>query len=514
MCMRKNKLIACIVVILISVAAHAVPSAVVTLRVDPDHTLPGLPSMLQVSVDNTGAEPLSLTGAARMTVSDAAGNRFLAIGRTENPNVDVFTLWDDPNLIIPPGANRDFFWRTTASSNAPVFFDDPRFRTPGKYLVRLELLTTDRTVSFVSNDAAFTVETPLGVDATVWSLIVAGGGVRDPTGLAVPSVGAKIAPAVLAQYATSRYAPFLIPWFNTKDNVVRERLYRWALTQPLPKSFAAELEVHLLSLYSNLMLNGLGYFDIDQALAYRAKTQQFALTLKGSTYPFVRDAVTATMADLPTVEQLTSRFEQRLKTLPPATQSVSPFVQCADPGSSESDDLLVVFGYSSGNQFGKYLPPGDGNELRPEHIDGVLPRFFGPGNQKNVLSIVSKEGEAVTWTLDGHSATGTRKSDRCAPPTSPAPITVLLDCVQIDGDNVVATFGYISANAVAVRIPEGPANKPTGEVRPPTIFLAGEHHGALTVRGKRGESPAWTLQGTTVTSSASGVPCNVGEDDK
>jgi hypothetical protein len=214
---------------------------------------------------------------------------------------------------------------------------------------------------------------------------------------------------------------------------------------------------------------------------------------------------------LPSREQVNLQYQARIHNLPPGPESVVPFVQCVDRGTTEQDDQVVIFGYRNPNQFGTYIPQGDRNRLQPNRDDVSLPVYFG-GTQKNAVAVIARSAQTVIWTLDGHSVAASDKSDRCVPPSSVSPLVLLIDCIQRDDSHFSATYGYLNNNAAAVRVPLGALNAASGENVPPTVFLSGEHHGVFRVTSRHGENPTWTLQGATLTASPSGIPCE-GEDD-
>ena len=506
--MNRPLLIACALLLPASLAVAA-PVAVVSLSVTPDHMLLGLTPLLTITVTNHGTEPLTLTGVAKLSCVAPDGSRFLAITGPENPNVGMFAPANSPELALAPATSRTYYARGGPFSET-VFFGDPHFRTPGRYLIHIELFADDDAATvFTSNDVVVTMEQPRGVDANVWALLSAAVGDLAGEPMAAAFVDQSIPETALSQYPQSRYMPYLVPHYRTRNFGVRERLLKTAIAQPLPENFSTELKLLLLDAYAHHTTGSLVDFKLDEALTYQVKTQRLATELQRSQFPFASTEATAVLKKLPTPAELRSTLKWEIQQAAPASSPVSPFVQCVDPGLTKDDPIIVVFGYDSSNRIGRYVPVGSDNRLRPDDASATLPTYLAPGHNLRKVFAVAAHGTDITWTLDGRTAAVTPATPRCTAPASAGSVIPLLDCVTAsDDDKLTATFGYNSPNTDPLRLPAGPLNHAGPKGDTPTVFLPGEHRGVLTVQGKNGVPPAWTLQGRTLTASSASLHCS------
>jgi len=514
----KNKTLATVITLLsfVAIPAFATQNAVVTLRLEPDRLLVGLDAMVSLTVTNIGIEPLQLTGTFRMRAVRPEGTSLVLQTDGESLLPDIFTFAErnDSRLRIPAAHSETFFLRTVVTSPSdafmPAFFRYHHFDQPGQYFLRAEILTRDRAVSFVSDQVSLKIESPQGRDATVLALIRAAAQNDHST-----SMAANVAREIMTRYSDSSYAPYWVVDYQTTDEALRESLYVDAI-QRTPESYATELKLALLRQYQTLMGEGINYFDLATALAYREKARAMAQDLSKSRLPYAASEATAVLTDtLPTPDQLRLQFNARVQRFAVSTGAVVPFVQCVDRGATKNDPMIALFGYDSPNSLGKYIAVGAANRLRPDDATAALPTYFGPGHTPRPgdsypLVAVTKHDQAPSWSLDGGVAVVSNTTPACPPQQNLRAVTPLFDCVSEKGNsaNFDADFGYKNPNPVPVRIALGTANSTVGKGDPPTVFLPGEHHGVLTIKGKKDTTPAWTLQGQTVTASSSAVQCS------
>jgi hypothetical protein len=515
---RKRTAVIVLLLTLMAISAFATQNAVVTMRLEPNHFLIGLGgTMVSLTVTNVGLEPVQLSGKVRIRAVAPDGTSSVlqrSGGEGLTPDQYPFAERDDPRLRIPTLGSETFYLRTgvTGSESGiylPWFFYEHHFDIPGKYLLRAELLTRDPSVSFLSDQVSLKIEEPQGRDAAVLALIRA----------AAQNVTAKtdenIARDIMTRYADSGYAPYWVGRYLTTDETLREALYFDAI-QRTPEGYATELKLALLSDYQTLMGQGINYFDLPTALAYREKARAMAQDLSKSRLPYAASEANSVLTDtLPTPDQLRLQFNAEVQRFSVSTGLVVPFAQCVDRGIGKDDPMITLFGFDSPNSLGKYIATGAANRLRPDDATAELPTYFRPGHNPRPgnpypVVAVTKPDVAPSWTLDGGVASVSTATPACPPQQTARPVAPLFDCLSEKGndDNLTASFGYTNPNAIPVRISYGPTNSIVGAGTSPTVFLPGEHHGVFTIKGKKDTTPAWTLQGQTVAASAGAIQCS------
>jgi len=174
----RRLLLSCTLAVLGSGAAVANPIRL-TLAVEPEESLPGVPVTLRVSAINTGSVPARLAGHARLEVT-AGGTTFYAYpGARGDADAAPLPMPDGRAaswIDLAPGEERrfDFF----SAPGSPAYFCDERLQQPGIYRLRLR---ADISYSAgdpvpvedpsISNEAILTMTTPTGVDAQAWTVI-------------------------------------------------------------------------------------------------------------------------------------------------------------------------------------------------------------------------------------------------------------------------------------------------------------------------------------------------------
>ena len=118
---------------------------------------------------------------------------------------------------------------------------------------------------------------------------------------------------------------------------------------------------------------------------------------------------------------------------------------------------------------------------------------------------------AETTTQRGGSWTARRRRGGTArgalPVPDARPIRPFVHCVKQAGPNLFAHFGYENPNAYAVVVANGADNgaTPAPDWNPPTLFLAGVHHNAWSIKMKNTPSVSWTLQGIRITATPDNI---------
>lgn len=483
-----------------SAAARAATSPVVRLEVVPARTLPGVPVNLLISVTNPGDQPVEIPNSARLHVTPPSGEPFVAVDDESSSPVDSFPLYGEPvpSVIVAPGETKSWALPVHPLLVEPLFFSDERLSWPGRYLLRLEVVTgsTPPFQTVTSNEAALLVIEPTGPDLIVWQRMLAMSDGRGWSARNWTESGAELAKFVMQTAPTSGYTPYVahLEWGQTPAELRDGITYAISLAPdgPVADTLAGFLAGWHLEAGEEALTAG----DLEQALEMFAEARRRTIEINRTTkYRWIREFTERFLTEeLDSEAEVRGRFATNVKAMTRFTEPATPFVDCVDPGSSPNDPFIVWFGYDNPNRGRKFVDRGKGNELTPHSTKEQPPRVFQPGRQKYGFSVTT-HGDRVTWALDGKTATAARDSlPRCTVPASALlPLRPAIDCVKKEGEQVIIVFGYENPNAVAIRVAEGAENQLTGsEERPPTIFEPGRHYSVFRVNPKHGKVVSWS----------------------
>jgi plastocyanin len=98
---------------------------------------------------------------------------------------------------------------------------------------------------------------------------------------------------------------------------------------------------------------------------------------------------------------------------------LQPVLECVEDTGKTA--LSAHFGYQNDAKSSVTRPPGKDNAFSPPPVDRGQPSLYEPGRQLDVFT-VRFDGQPLTWTLDGRTATAARDSTPCAPATAEATI--------------------------------------------------------------------------------------------
>jgi hypothetical protein len=120
-----------------------------------------------------------------------------------------------------------------------------------------------------------------------------------------------------------------------------------------------------------------------------------------------------------------------------------------------------------------------------DHPEDIIPPF----------AYVDEDGVNQHYPGMNWDATGEAILEAgCEVPPPPLPIQLSVKCIDAEGPNFEAVFGYTNPNGQAVTITRGPENRfspPPGDRGQPTEFQPGTVESAVTVTGE--SSVTWTV---------------------
>ena len=418
-----------------------------------------------------------------------------------------------PSVVVAPGETKSWVLPVHPLLVEPAFFFDERLSWPGRYLLRLEVVTgsTLPLQPVYSNEAAFTVIEPKGADVIVWQRMLAMSNGRGWSAQNWTQSAVELAKFVMQTAPTSGYTPYVahLKWGQTAAEL-REGIEH-ALSLEPEGPVADVLKGFLAGWYVERGEDALTAGDLERALDMFAEARRRTIEINRTTrYPWIRElGERYLLEELDSEPVVKGRFAANAKAMTSFTEPVTPLVECVDPGPSRSDPYIVWFGYENSNRGRRFVDRGKGNELTPRATMEQPPRVFQVGRQRYGFSVTT-HADQVRWALDGKTATASRDTlPRCAGLLDLLPLRPAIDCVKKVGDTAVITFGYENPNAVAIRVAVGGNNYLTGtKEQPPTIFEPGRHYAVFRVNTKSGEAVSWSLGGRTVSSASASLQCD------
>jgi hypothetical protein len=386
----------------------------------------------------------------------------------------------------------------------------------------------ESTSTVESNEVTFTVDEPQGQNALVWRRMQELTGGKGWNNLDWMTFGPSLVEEISTIAPSSDYVPYVVSfkWQETAEE--RRETIETAISLRPQGPVADHLQGVLAGWYYARGEEALYAGDLERALGRFSEARTCAKELSRTTSHFwIRERVERWLAESRWLTEgvVRERYDALKKARAANTGPVIPVVECVDPGSRPNDPYIVWFGYENSNgRFGeKFVERGKGNDLTPSFTKDLPPRVFKPGRQKHAFSVTT-HADRITWTIDGQSATASRKTQpRCTYYPDPKTLASLvkpdlktlalrpvIDCIEVHDDNVIVSFGYENPNAVAIRIAGGPDNRLDGSNESlPTIFEPGRHYDAFRAKAKRGQTVSWTLAGKTASSASrsSSAPC-------
>ena len=196
-------------------------SLVVSGRLSPDQTLPGIPVSVRISVENVTQSPIPLPRRFVVEVVNAETPPFLARGAWRNA-VGLIPEIYVGSLLLLPGETHEYQIPLGNSLAFPGYLSDPTLLTPGTYRLRLifdDTLTEDsagakgfydRTAGrFVeTNEMILQVQEPEGQDAGFLTDLRKEFKV-ETLGRLSPDRMIQVAQKYAHRYSDSRYTPWL-----------------------------------------------------------------------------------------------------------------------------------------------------------------------------------------------------------------------------------------------------------------------------------------------------------------
>ncbi len=512
--MRHSRTIALLLTTMVAAsAASAQATRVPIVRLDlvPARILPGVPVNLLITMTNPGERQLEIPNWARMHVAPPSGEPFIATDDESSSPTDSFGLVSEfgPSVTLGPGETKSWVLPVHPLLAEPVAFMDERLSWPGRYRLSLETMTgsAQPMETVQSNEAVLTILQPEGLDLIVWKHMLEMSSGRGWSGHYWMESVIDLAKYIHDNAPDSGYYPYVadfkLPGQTAAE--LREGIEHAIALRP-EGPVADQLKGALAGWYLERGEEAFAEGDLERAVELYAEARRRAVESNRTTaYPWLREFGERWLIDECDSElSLRGRFSVHLKAMATFTNPVTPFVECVDPGFTNSDPYIVWFGYSNPNAGQRFVERGKGNDLTPSAPNQQPPRVFRPGRQKYGFSVTT-HADRVTWIVDGTKVTASRDTQpRCTyPKAAELGLRPVVDCIRKDGEQVIVSFGYESPSTVAVRVAGGTDNQLTGtKGEPPTIFEPGRHYNVLQVKAKKGEAVSWRLAGRTADSAA------------
>ncbi len=425
------------------VSSQAAQLPIVRLDFVPARTLPGVPVTLVVTITNPGDQPLELIEQVNVFVTPPRGEPFFALDDTSYSPRESFALSPelDSRVVLRPGESRTFVTPADLMSQPQLFLDE-RLSWPGTYRIRLTVgsgplgaLSTAE-----SNEATLTVIEPQGPDAVVWNRMLALSNGEGWNLMNWIHSAPTLAKEVFTIAPSSGYTPYLaqFKWGQTPAQLREGIEYAISLRPEGP--IADSLKGALAGWYAERGEEALANGDLERALELYAESRRRTVEVDRTTaYSWVREYGERWLADPMNSEPVIGgRFAGNVEAMATSTEAVTPFVECVDPGFTNSDPYIVWFGYHNPNTGKRFLEWGKGNDLTPSAPKQQPPRVFLPGRQKYGFSVTTHV-DRVTWTVDGTKATAARDTQpRCTyPKVEELGLRPVVDCIRKEGDQVL-----------------------------------------------------------------------------
>jgi hypothetical protein len=482
----------------------AVHAQTIQLQIFPDKTLPGIPPSFAIHVQNAAPAQLTLLNGVNLEVTPQSGSRFFAEwdGRSTEPLTgDAATT-----VTIPANASRDFALPLDVTLATPAFFFDPRLSQPASYLLRVHLyqqVPNAANQDLQSGDVPFVVQTPAGEDAAVWNRMqqLANG---KWSSRSWATYGFAVASEVFASHPSSLYLPYAALVKPSETNAQKLQAIDQALAMSPSGPIADMLRLGQAAVHGFMSQDAMREAQVDIAIAEEETARTITNDVaKRSAFAFLRARADAELKTLKTADELRAYQRFAIDHAPPAALALVPTAECVD---IVGEKMFARFGYTNPNLAAKIIPAGKSNRVNGDGSNRGQPQYFRPGSHPHTFS-ASGDDDTVTWFLDGQTAAAGRNSARCAPVPDARPVRPFVDCVKQAGPNLFVHFGYYNPNAYAVVVANGADNgaTPAPDSNPPTLFLAGVHHNAWSIKMKNTPSESWTLQGIRVTATPDNI---------
>ena len=377
-------------------------AVVLSLRVEPEEDLPGLPRVLRVEARNESAVPLELPAKVSMQVTPSSGEPFIAY--TFFRGLDRVTQFSAPHpIMLGPGEKRDLSFVPGATD--AWFAADARLLPPGTYRLQLvadpgldsgkmeerellRVLDQPGLVSpVISNETPFIVQEPTGGDLAVWNRI------RTLTAPTMWTV--QLAEEIWRDFPDSRYAAYAIPSVNGREPEEAIAILQKAIARAPDRATA---DWHRLEVARQEMFRAarLEVTDLEGALAAydRARTL-LEVIARQSGIATQKERAAAMLDDIPTREEIL-RTQKRVR-----GESVDSRITIAvDCVAKTSDGKFIVwFGVAVDGTTTKTFPIGSANKFTPPPFDRAQPTEFRPGRRHLAFSVLTDEPQFV-WHLD------------------------------------------------------------------------------------------------------------------
>jgi hypothetical protein len=288
-------------------------------------------------------------------------------------------------------------------------FHDPPFMVPGRYTLRVRLISLD-----IPSDAfSYTVDEPKGENRAFWLTMVQTP--RAPATFTVPYFfDYRLEPA-LAAHPSSDYtkiaAYYALSAKPTPGHAAQLHRLQAFLTPGVPEAFGTRLQFDIVTVYQDLAMELARRGSLDQGVQ-QAKQGMAVLDQLAQGSEYARAAAKAVVRDGPWTRSELEHYAAILNgTAHARVVPVKPLATCVVLNTNAT--FTAWFGYQNDNNGILQVPRGSRNSFAPAPADRGQPINFTFGRHAKLFSVTAPVGTSLRWTLDGKTAEAQTDSDRC-----------------------------------------------------------------------------------------------------
>jgi hypothetical protein len=137
-----------------------------------------------------------------------------------------------------------------------------------------------------------------------------------------------------------------------------------------------------------------------------------------------------------------------------ASHKQTPILECVFQ-DTRTRQWVSLWGYNNSSGSVETIPIGSGNGFSPGAQNQGQPTAFKPGLNHNVFTVIWNGSSALTWTLNGQTASATTTSTKCS--TNPVPILAGTDGWSFELPLVLLALGILGVGFCCWRFDLGVA---------------------------------------------------------
>lgn len=385
----------------------------VRLAITPNWTLPEVPVTVAVTITNAASTPVAFSAAFLQfdITSPDGGSVSQGFEIPEQYGGDRGFKRGQKYVLAPGQRIQLFFPPGGIDFTSPLFNDKNLLHQPGDYDLTVTVKGSGGRTA-MSNSAHLSVAQPLGDDSAIWKAM------NDPSleGVHYAALTNFSCPTI-RRYPNSQYYRLMAPWCELIEGRAAPggSLEKYAtvaleMGKALPPQGVDALRFEVGRLYAGAASNA--YYNNKHAEAARfsnlGRTVGQELSDQAST-DFGAVAGAWLKSQFHTETEWRALWDQMMRPRPEV--AISPFVNCVSV--SPDGTFSAVFGYENPNNHDMKRSRGEGNVVDAGPNPALGPTEFRPGRLETAFTVKGAK-RAVTWTLDGKSATASiATSPRC-----------------------------------------------------------------------------------------------------